>query len=141
MNSLDKWRIKGIFSKIIDRVKITYASAPEVSQAPKLVGTGWSYSEWVYFHGASVVWREHPDALGRIVKTAGPELCDFLLAFAIRTDASARKAAFTSAGSLRELLVLVAQVVLERVPSQFITSDWIEKKAAQGTQPLLCFRV
>ena len=138
MNSYSKWQLKRALEGVVSKLQGIYRNAPEGSQA--LTGTGWSYREWAYFHAAKGSWGGAEDALGRLVKASGANLPDFLLAFSIRTDSSARAAAFTSKESLRTLLMLVAEVVLEKLPREFEIGNWVDERLAAGAEPLLPFR-
>lgn len=139
MSGFEKWQLRSALGVVVSSLRFVYDNYPEAVKGPALVGSGWSYKQWAYFYAAKGAWPATDGELGSLVKAAGSDLRDFLLAFAIRTYTPARTVAFGTQTSLSQLLNLVSQVVLARIPQEFSSIDWVQRREAEGTKSLLAY--
>ena len=137
--SISRWQLKRILGRISTNLANLYRNQPEEKVRSILRGTDWSYDEWAFFYAAKpVISHQVGEAeLIRLTKTANGDFRDFLLAIAVKTDAETRKAMFLSPDEFKKVLTTIAEVVLERTPSEFKADNWIGARFSAGANAFL----
>lgn len=134
MFNLSRWRFKRVLAGVSTNLANLYRQHPEERVLPTLLESQWSYSAWAFFYAAKpLVGRQIGDAeLANLAKTASGDFRDFLLAIAVKIDAETRKAIFLSPEDFHGVLRAIAEVVLERIPSEFRADNWIGSRFTAG---------